>query len=70
MDERIVPNKSPDQSVNSEVSSPGPSFDPEDAYRDKFVTIPNVICVIRLVGAVWLFWLALQSKLQIGRAHV
>lgn len=65
MDEPMVPNKSLDQSVNPEVGTPGPSIDPEGAYRDKFVTIPNIICVIRLVGAVWLFWLALQGKLYL-----
>ena len=65
MNEPIVSKKSNDQSVNPEVGSPGPSIDAEGAYRDKFVTIPNIICAIRLVGAVWLFWLALQDKLHL-----
>ena len=44
MDKDIVPNKSQEQSVNPEVDSSGSSIDTEGAYRDKFVTIPNIIC--------------------------
>ena len=61
----MVPNRSLDQRVKLEVSSPGTSIDPEGAYRDKFVTIPNIICVIRLLGSVWLVLLALQGKLHL-----
>lgn len=37
----------------------------ENAYCDKYVTIPNVICAFRLVGAICLFWLAFQNKLHL-----
>jgi cardiolipin synthase (CMP-forming) len=35
----------------------------EGEYRHKYITIPNIICSIRLIGAFWLFWIAMQNRL-------
>jgi len=32
-------------------------------YRHKYITIPNVICAIRLFGSIWLYVLAMQNRL-------
>ena len=39
------------------------SDESEGEYRDKIVTLPNVICTIRLFGAIGLFWIATQDWL-------
>ncbi len=53
----------PTSTENASVSSSvGQASDEEGAYRKKYVTVPNVICTIRLVGAIWLFWLAVQNQ--------
>lgn len=44
-----------DTAVDS-VARPGMS-------RHKYFTIPNVICTIRLIGSVGLFWVAMQNQL-------
>lgn len=31
--------------------------------KHKYVTIPNVICTLRLIGSIWLFWIAIQNQL-------
>lgn len=44
----------------------GPSEDPIEplsAYKSRYVTVPNVICTIRLIGSLWLFLLAFQGHL-------
>jgi cardiolipin synthase len=34
-------------------------------YRDRIVTIPNIICVLRLLGAIVLFGIALKSNARV-----
>ncbi len=53
------PTSTENASVSSSVEQ---ASDEEGAYRKKYVTVPNVICTIRLVGAIWLFWLAVQNQ--------
>lgn len=35
----------------------------DDTYRDSIVTIPNIICMVRLVGALSLFYFAITQNL-------
>jgi cardiolipin synthase len=51
-----MPDASPDQETGQ--SNPEPR-DPE--YRDKILTVPNVICFVRLVGSFAMFGLALAN---------
>ncbi len=57
------PTNSTEKSTPLEVLRLEDSAEGDSAYRHKFVTIPNVICVVRLFGAIWLFWLAYQNRL-------
>ncbi|MCY2982858.1 MAG: CDP-alcohol phosphatidyltransferase family protein [Planctomycetota bacterium] len=43
---------------NSNVNS----LDREGMSKHKYVTIPNIICTIRLIGSIWLFWVAMQDR--------
>ena len=58
----MVSNNPPSQS-NAPLSNQ--TSKEEGAYRRKYITVPNVICAIRLVGAIWLFWLAKQNQLHL-----
>jgi len=35
----------------------------EGKSKHKYVTIPNIICTIRLLGSIWLFWVAMENRL-------
>lgn len=41
--------------------------DEDEPYRDRFLTIPNIICVIRILGSLSLIWLAVAGY---GRTFV
>ncbi len=59
-------SNNPPSKIDASASNPvGQASDDAGAYRDKYVTVPNVICVIRLAGAIWLFWLAIQNQLHL-----
>jgi len=48
--------------------STGPQEDSgvvENAYKHSYVTVPNVICAVRLIGALGLFWLATLNRLNL-----
>jgi len=49
----MSPNSKPDELAGGS----------DDAYRDYIVTIPNIICVVRLVGALSLFYFAITQNL-------
>jgi len=56
----------PTSKENASVFPPVEQASDEDgAYRKKYVTVPNVICAIRLAGSIWLFWLAMQNQLYL-----
>lgn len=40
-------------------------IEPESEYKHKYVTVPNVICAVRLIGSIWLFSIAMQNKLEL-----
>ncbi|MDZ4850579.1 MAG: CDP-alcohol phosphatidyltransferase family protein [Pirellulaceae bacterium] len=42
-----------------------PDHDSENRYRNRMLTIPNIICFGRLVGALSLFFLAVANRLQL-----
>lgn len=56
-------NKLPAQTPPLDTEPSDNSNEPESQYRHNYVTIPNVICAIRLIGAIWLFWLITQNSL-------
>ena len=60
------------ESTNTTDKSTSPAVGPledssvrENFYRHRFVTVPNIICVVRLFGSFWLFWLAFQNRLHL-----
>ncbi len=59
----MEPIKTSDQSSLAKAVPTEGQGDAEGAYKHNYVTIPNVICTIRLFGAIWLFWLAVQNNL-------
>ncbi len=58
-------DNSPQESPKPASKQLEPAVEVDNAYRDKYFTIPNVICEIRLIGAIGLFWLAFQNKLHL-----
>ena len=59
----MEPIKTP---VHSELANPGEgekSIEREGKFKHFYVTVPNVICTIRLIGSIWLFALALLNGL-------
>ena len=49
--------------VNHSAETHSESESAEDRdYRDRVITVPNIICAVRLVGAVSLFWIALLDN--------
>ena len=58
-------DNSPQESPKPASRHLEPAVEVDNAYRDKYFTIPNVICEIRLIGAIGLFWLAFQNKLHL-----
>ena len=61
----MEPSNTTQSSTRLEAQQLEDSNEGESAFRHKFVTIPNVICVVRLFGAIWLYWLAFQNSLQL-----
>ncbi len=49
--------------VNGEASAEPKNIN--GMSKHKYFTIPNVICAIRLLGAIWLFWIAMQNRLTL-----
>lgn len=50
-------------SVNGTTGSHSESdSDAENRYRDRVITIPNIICGVRLAGALSLFWIAFMDN--------
>ena len=41
------------------------STQPMGMSKHKYFTIPNVICTLRLIGSIWLFWVAMQNHLSL-----
>jgi CDP-diacylglycerol--glycerol-3-phosphate 3-phosphatidyltransferase len=35
------------------------------AYRDRIITIPNIICAVRLAGAIALIWIAVRNNVRL-----
>lgn len=61
----MEPIKTP---VQPELANPGEgetSIERESKFRNLYVTVPNVICTIRLIGSICLFALALMNSLEL-----
>jgi cardiolipin synthase len=54
--------KTPSKVADSAGGMVEPANETDSFYRDKILTIPNIICFLRLAGALWLFVLAMQSN--------
>ena len=59
----MKPEKTMMQIKLAEVQQSDSQTEPEGEYQHKYVTVPNVICAVRLVGSIWLFWLATCNSL-------
>ena len=59
----MEPIKTSNQTTLLDAEPREDSDEAEGEYQHKYVTVPNVICTIRLMGAIWLFWLAIQNSL-------
>jgi CDP-diacylglycerol--glycerol-3-phosphate 3-phosphatidyltransferase len=59
----MEPIQSPDEPPSLSLSANSDLVETEGVYQHKYFTIPNIICSIRLIGAFWLFWIAIQSRL-------
>jgi cardiolipin synthase (CMP-forming) len=62
----IAKPSDPSDTVGSEALEE--SNEAERVYQHAYVTVPNVICALRLVGAIWLFWLASHGSLRLFTA--
>ncbi len=54
--------------ANVDAATIAESNKTERRYKHAYVTVPNVICALRLMGAIWLFWLASHSSLYLFTA--
>jgi cardiolipin synthase len=63
MGNRTKPNEEFTRSTLATGNSNVDSVERKGMSKHKYVTIPNVICTIRLIGSIWLFWVAIQNHL-------
>jgi len=59
----MEPKATTSNSLKTRVVTAQSSNDEENRYRDRIVTVPNIICAARLVGAFSLFFLAFANNL-------
>ena len=60
---RMKPSEAFTRSTLGEDNSNVNSIERKGMSKHKYVTIPNIICTIRLIGSIWLFWVAIQDRL-------
>ena len=63
MSSNLKPNETRDLPPLPNSNRTGESIERKGMARNKYLTIPNVICAIRLIGSFWLFWVAMQNRL-------
>ena len=63
MGNRKKPSEALTRSALGEDKSNVNSIERKGMSTHKYVTIPNIICTIRLIGSIWLFWVAMQDRL-------
>jgi cardiolipin synthase (CMP-forming) len=63
MGNRMKPSEALTRSALGEENSNVNSIERKGMSKHKYVTIPNIICTIRLIGSIWLFWVAMQDRL-------
>lgn len=60
---RMKPSEAFTRSTFEKDNSNVNSIERKGMSKHKYVTIPNIICTIRLIGSIWLFWVAMQDRL-------
>ena len=63
MSNAMKPNQAITRSTPASDNSNMDSVESKGMSKHKYLTIPNIICTIRLIGSVWLFWVAMQDRL-------
>jgi len=60
---QMKPSEVCDGSTLTNGKSSGDLSETDCMSKQKYITIPNIICTVRLFGSIWLFWVAMENRL-------